>query len=83
MAKRLKISTRVVNYHIHKTLDKKTVRKPEGHAMTDATIEKRRNRAFGLYKRLRGENWWKVITCDEVLLRLDGQIQRSNEISIS
>ena len=71
IAKKLNITKRMVNYHIHHTLGKKTVRKPKGHVITEAIAEKRRVRSLALYRRLKEGNWEKFITSDETLISLD------------
>ena len=53
---------------INKTIKKygrRVVKKPQVHAMSDDTIEKRYKRSWNLYRLLRKNRWMKVVTCDE------------------
>ena len=64
MANVLSISPSGVRYHIKK-LDKKLVKKPHAHRISDDSKEKRRKRSWPLYLRLRGRRFEKFITSDE------------------
>lgn len=77
MANKLKTTRDVVKYQTKKVLGKKLVKKPKGQVLSDQTIEKRRKRSWGLYRRLRGERWTKVITSDEALFHLTDQNRKT------
>lgn len=70
MASTLKVSQPAVHYHIHKTLQLKTYKKPKVHKLSEGNIEKRRTRSWSLYKLLKCENWKKIITTDEAWFHL-------------
>ncbi len=69
LAKRFHCSQQAVCKAV-KRLDKKLVKKPKGHALTAKTIEKRRRRAWPLYRRLRCDQWRNFITTDEAWVYL-------------
>jgi len=64
LAEILNISPSGVRYHLKK-LDRKLVKKPRGHRISEASREKRRRRSWPLYLRLRGQRFEKFITSDE------------------
>jgi len=65
MAKRLNVSKTTINSTIKKKLNLKSVKKPKCHHLSPDMIEKRRKRAWPMYRRLRENRWRKVITTDE------------------
>ena len=76
MAKKLKVCQQTVNHHIHKTLKKKTRKKPKVHSLNTRQIEIRKNNSLPLYKKL-SSNWEKIITTDEAwFYRSDSQGKR-------
>ena len=53
---------------INKTIKKhnrRVVKKPKVHGISNDTIEKRYKRSWNLYRLLRKNRWKKVVTCDE------------------
>lgn len=70
MATKLKTTQQVISYQINHVLNKKLATKPKGQVLSAQTIEKRRQRSWPLYRRLRGQRWTKMITSDEALFHL-------------
>ena len=56
-----------------KKMNKKRVKKPKVHALTEAAIEKRYSRSWSLYNLLKKDNWKKYITSDEGLFYLSNR----------
>ena len=71
MANKFNVSRNVIIYQINKVLKKKLVKKPKGQALSAAVIEKRRQRSWSLYMKLRGQRWRNFITSDEAWFYLD------------
>ena len=70
MANLLNVSPRVINYQIHKVLNKKKVNKPKVHALTQKMKEKRYKRSWSFYNMLKKDKWKRFITSDEACFYL-------------
>lgn len=73
MGNRFNVSRQVISYQIYKKMNKKRVKKPKVHALTEAAIEKRYRRSWSLYNLLKKNNWKKYITSDEALFYLSNR----------
>ncbi len=71
MATKFGVSKRHLRRVISKKLVKKTVKKPKGHYLSEAMIEKRRLRSWPLYRTLSQDKWKKFITTDEAWFYLN------------
>lgn len=64
MANKIKTSRYAVNRYIKRT-DRKLVKKPVVHQLNDNTIQKRKERSWQLYNKLKCGQWRNIITSDE------------------
>lgn len=65
MATKFSISPSLVRKTIKK-IGMKLVKKPKGHAISPAAVEKRFKRSWNIYLRLNNEKWMDYVTSDEV-----------------
>lgn len=73
MAMRLGCSDRTIRTNLKK-IGKKKVIKGRVHALSPGAIQKRSERSYRLYKRLRGNRIQKIITSDEAWVFLNGSV---------
>lgn len=76
MSTHFNVSVGVIRYAIKNILGLKPLKKPKHHYLTEATVEKRYRRSWGLYKLLKCDKWKNYISVDEAWFYLtdaDGQ----------
>jgi orotate phosphoribosyltransferase-like protein len=78
MSQKLNISVPLIEYHIHKTLNKKSVEKPKVHTISKASIEKSRRRLWLLYLKLNNVKWKNYMTTDESWFYLSNSSGQTN-----
>lgn len=71
MAKKLKMTRQSVAYNIRVKLNRKLVKKPRSHLLTDSMISKRHSRSWSLYNKLKCDKYKNYISSDEAMFKLN------------
>ena len=76
MAAKLGVSASAICRIIRKVLNAKLRKKCKVHKISMAQVEKRRQRSWGLYRKLKNDQWKNVVTTDEAMLYLGSSYGR-------